>query len=314
MTKIEFKNLPDTSTPLSAENLNTMQDNIENAIDNVSIDLDTEVSTTSTNGIENQAITNYVNKSVSGDLVVDSIRTKNMFDKNTFVAGDITGYSPTIRLSSRQPIWLEAGTYTFSCNLTSPLRWGVNVQNVATPPLSSYTTYAYDSGWLSASTTSNTFTLTAAGWFCVMLSKENNATLTIDEINNFNYQLEAGDTATSFKPYQNLNNENDLYMDREVKIGNFMGKPLYRKVFVFDTTNNMSLEEAHNLQNIDKYYVNNGVSYLYGNNESLPINWYWSSSDYARGWMNSTKLRWRCPANVGGRKLYMVVEYTKTTD
>lgn len=64
MTKIEFKNLPDTSTPLSAENLNTMQDNIENAIDNVSIDLDTEASTTSTNGIENQAITNYVDNQI----------------------------------------------------------------------------------------------------------------------------------------------------------------------------------------------------------------------------------------------------------
>lgn len=64
MTKIEFKNLPDTSTPLSAENLNTMQDNIETAIDNVSIDLDTETSTTSTNGIENQAITNYVDNQI----------------------------------------------------------------------------------------------------------------------------------------------------------------------------------------------------------------------------------------------------------
>ena len=60
MQKIEFKNLPDTSTPLSAENLNLLQDNVEDAIDNVSIDLDTQVSTTSTNGVENQAITNYV--------------------------------------------------------------------------------------------------------------------------------------------------------------------------------------------------------------------------------------------------------------
>lgn len=32
MNKIEFKNLPDTSTPLNAENLNTMQDNIEGEI------------------------------------------------------------------------------------------------------------------------------------------------------------------------------------------------------------------------------------------------------------------------------------------
>lgn len=32
MEKIEFKDLPDTTTPLSASNLNTMQDNIEEAI------------------------------------------------------------------------------------------------------------------------------------------------------------------------------------------------------------------------------------------------------------------------------------------
>jgi len=310
MTKITFKDLPDTSTPLNANNLNTLQDNVEAAIPT----LDNAVSTSSTNGVENQAITNYVDESISGDLIVDSIRTKNLFNKNTIVAGDITGNSPTIRLSSRQPIWLEAGTYTFSCNLTSPFRWSLNVQNVGTPPLSSYATYSYDSGWLAYTTTSHTFTLTTAGWLCLMISKEDNVALTVDEVKGFNYQLEVNNTATTYKPYQNLDNENDLYMDREVKIGNFMGKPLYRKVFIFDTTNNMNLEEAHNIQNIDKYYVNNGVSCLYGNNESLPINWYWSSSDYARGWMNSTKLRWRCPANVGSRKLYMVVEYTKTTD
>lgn len=33
MTKIEFKNLPDTTTPLSADNLNLLQDNVEDAID-----------------------------------------------------------------------------------------------------------------------------------------------------------------------------------------------------------------------------------------------------------------------------------------
>ena len=33
MQKIEFKDLPDTSTPLTASNLNTLQNNIENAID-----------------------------------------------------------------------------------------------------------------------------------------------------------------------------------------------------------------------------------------------------------------------------------------
>ena len=61
MVKIDFKDLPDTTTPVDADNLNQLQENVEDAIDNVSIDLDSQVSTTSTNGVENQAITNYVN-------------------------------------------------------------------------------------------------------------------------------------------------------------------------------------------------------------------------------------------------------------
>ena len=35
MNKIEFKDLPDTSTPLNAETFNLLQDNVENAIDEV---------------------------------------------------------------------------------------------------------------------------------------------------------------------------------------------------------------------------------------------------------------------------------------
>lgn len=70
MTKIEFKNLPDTSTPLNAENLNALQDNVETAIgvvENEIPTLDSSVSTSSTNGVENQAITNYVDSEI-GDV------------------------------------------------------------------------------------------------------------------------------------------------------------------------------------------------------------------------------------------------------
>ena len=68
MNKINFKNLPDTSTPLSAENLNLLQDNVEGAITLVETEIpiiDDEISTTSTNGIENQAITNYVDSEIA---------------------------------------------------------------------------------------------------------------------------------------------------------------------------------------------------------------------------------------------------------
>ena len=43
MQKINFKNLPDTSTPLNASTLNQMQDNIESAIDTVASDIPTVV-------------------------------------------------------------------------------------------------------------------------------------------------------------------------------------------------------------------------------------------------------------------------------
>ena len=62
MVKINFQN---NITKANADTFNTMQDNIENAINNVSIELDDEVSTSSTNGVENQAITNYVNSEIS---------------------------------------------------------------------------------------------------------------------------------------------------------------------------------------------------------------------------------------------------------
>ena len=61
MTKITFKDLPDTSTPLNASNLNTLQDNVEAAIPTI----DNSVSTSSTNGVENQAITNYADSKIS---------------------------------------------------------------------------------------------------------------------------------------------------------------------------------------------------------------------------------------------------------
>lgn len=65
MTKITFEDLPSTNTPLNANNLNTLQDNVEDAINNITIELDDTVSTSSTNGVENQAITNYVNNEIS---------------------------------------------------------------------------------------------------------------------------------------------------------------------------------------------------------------------------------------------------------
>ncbi len=57
MKKIEFKNLPDKSTPLSAENMNLMQDNIEEPIKGVNL-YENETGTTE-NITLNENIANY---------------------------------------------------------------------------------------------------------------------------------------------------------------------------------------------------------------------------------------------------------------
>ena len=286
--------------------------NKETLVDLPSIDNKNKCTSGDMNEIKN--VVNGAIDGINGDLVVGSVRTNNLFNKNTIVAGDIIGNSPTIRLSSRQPIWLEAGTYTFSCNLTSPLRWSVNVQNVATPPLSTYATYIYDSGWLAYSTTSHTFTINTAGWFCLMLSKENNATLTPEEVKGFNYQLEVGDNATTYKPYQNLNNEDNLYMDREVQIGNYLGKPLYRKVF------SITNPSSTNTDYIDVASLNIGtLVHLYGfyknSTGTFGIPFHDSDTNYSVLFVSSgNKLRGRFGTASNITEVKAILEYTKSTD
>lgn len=167
--------------------------------------LDSTVSTTSTNGVENQAITNHVKDAISGDLTVNSIKTKNMFDSKTLIQGDITNGFPNIRISSRQALWLEVGTYTFSTNMSSSYNFVALVQNVGVPPLTSQPTFIYDSGWQTGTT--KTFTISTAGWFMIYLRRSDNGNFTTTDLTNlygYNYQVEKGSTATAFTSYQNL--------------------------------------------------------------------------------------------------------------
>ena len=137
---------------------------------------------------------------VAGNMVVNSIRTKNMFDKSTFVQGNEKNASPTIRVSSRQILYLEPGTYTFSCSIPSSMTTEVMVLN--DKPGNATNTYVYDSGWVNSP---HTFTTTSAGYFCINLRNNNGSDISVSTCLNYNYQLEEGSTAMAYTPYQNLN-------------------------------------------------------------------------------------------------------------
>lgn len=74
MVKIQFKNLPDTTTPVNADNLNAIQTNTENAINEVdgNIDLATKTTLSTTSG-KNQEITGCAG--ASGKINIESGET-----------------------------------------------------------------------------------------------------------------------------------------------------------------------------------------------------------------------------------------------
>ena len=159
MQKIEFKNLPDTTTPLSAENLNQLQDNVEDAIDNVSIDLDSQVSTTSTNGVENQAITNYVNNSIP-----EVKTTQTTSDTATYSCNYIDSLK-TVSIYSNSKT--ASGTDDkISVTFTAPFDGMIEVNG-------SWSGWAYEGGDISISITNTTGSATLLGAYSQITSGHN---------------------------------------------------------------------------------------------------------------------------------------------
>lgn len=128
---------------------------------------------------------NYIN--INEESFRVDLSGKNLFNKTTIVAGDIKGSASPTRLSSRQVLWLDVGTYTMSTNAVSPFRYCCLIQNVGIPPLPEYPKYILDSGWKTSN--SYTFTITTAGYFTLLLSKTSE-NIRVDEVADFEYQLE----------------------------------------------------------------------------------------------------------------------------
>ena len=86
----------------------------------------------------------------------------------------------------------------------------------------------------------------------------------------------------------------------------------------------MTLNSALGIVGIEECWINLGYSHIQSEYESLPVNWYYSSSDWARAWIGvvtgsdlttNPTIRFRCPGSLGtNRTIYFVIEYTKTTD
>ena len=105
------------------------------------------------------------------------------------------------------------------------------------------------------------------------------------------------------------------YSMSEIKTGTWIdNKPVYRRFFTINLGVASNISQAHSLTDLDKFWINQSVSFVFRYNESLPSTWYYSDTDWARTWMTNASIRFRSPVDLTNRVLWVAVEYTKTTD
>lgn len=119
-----------------------------------------------------------------------------------------------------------------------------------------------------------------------------------------------------------VNNSNPFeHSNKEVQIGIYNGKPLYRKTILFNTTVNANqpLNVSHGVSNVEKIWVNNGQSFIYNDSAgsySLPIVGYDGNfADTMYAIVNKTNIV-LCSTGGWGTswEKHVTIEYTKTTD
>lgn len=109
----------------------------------------------------------------------------------------------------------------------------------------------------------------------------------------------------------------NIYSSDEQKIGKWIdGKPIYQKIVQFEIGDNSNKFVPYNISNVDNIWIDESASYIMGDSETLPLNWYYSASDWCRVWANknSGEIRFRSPSTLGARICYVCLRYTKTTD
>lgn len=150
-----------------------------------------------------------VGTSVDTDYKTNLLYSVNLFD-NSFIIGDFAGQNTTIRVRSNQILFLKAGTYTFSTTLdTSTYNYLIGWNDNMFPT----STTTENTGW--KTTPSTTITLNADKYVGFLIRKADNSTINIDDIKDYNYQIEKGSTATTYEPFiQNtINVNNEKYSD-----------------------------------------------------------------------------------------------------
>lgn len=284
MAKEFFKDLPNTTTPLTASRLNGLLDGEE----------------------------------AMGNLVVDSIRSKNMFDKSNIARGltySSTGTTTNLTNSFVQYVYIPVkpntqytiGTQT---NYTSETDYRLQILEY-----NSSKTFIQRNNLLSRT---STITTTANTYFVRIGA----STITKNEL-----QFEEGASLTTYAPYQNLTGITDIYTTFENQIGWWASKPLYRKTIGFTTTSTAYSMASFDpgISNADIVMIdashsyitdtaNNGIIYMA--NSIRPASDSGVSSNIS-SWFrvgDTKRINYVVGSLLTNKPAILTIEYTKTTD
>ena len=299
-----------------------------NLYSNSNIPAENKVQDTDMNNIKN-VVNGVINgTNVMGNIVVDSIRSKNILKISNYGSVDWNFNSGATGTFGENIITINSSgspysgvygqlfkfanldsnkTYTISfdivANNTTSIQYGISdaLTTVSIGTTTQKLSYTY---------TGDTLTGKNAIFYCMTTAVR---TLTISNI-----QIEEGNTATTYSPYQNLDGY-DNYSTSETIIGTFLGKPLYRKVIdCGNLPNNDTKSVAHNISNIERtircfgsakygaYFLD--LPYLAISSGSI------SGANSIGATADATNINIITGTNRTSWSAYVVVEYTKTTD
>lgn len=147
MQKINFQNLPSTTTPINATNLNAIQSNAETAINDVAGDLSDYVDgTTAMGDIKASSVTTTGNATIGGNVNCSDVYINSLKNSKLIVSDTLTnGQSKTYTLSNASAIFLIF--VTANGNNTGGLEMAYyNGTYHTTIKAPSYVTFSYSNG------------------------------------------------------------------------------------------------------------------------------------------------------------------------
>ena len=299
MAKEFFKNLPDTSTPLSAERLNGLLDGEESM----------------------------------GNIIVEDIKSKNLFNINDItnqanVSVTILNNTVTIGYGGGKTGRVDFNsidktnnkyTLSYNCSYNESryllIPYNSSNQIITNLSLTGFTynsSYnAYYKDFENNTDISDTFELpNTVSYFRIGLVNIDSTNQ--NDVTYSNVQLEKGNVATDYVEHKEFSNK-QIYSTNEIQIGKWVdGKTIYRKVFSVTTPSSPNSSTIATIPNLDTLVKFDGF-FVAGDVQIMPINFYINSTYNIVTYIYDNEVQCN-PSSYQNLPGVLIVEYTKTTD